>query len=73
MKALLAINQGGTIQTTFPIATTTPNAIGSVSIDNEKQFNGYKNSTTRLVFQSNDTSFSASDVEFYAVFQYEIN
>jgi len=67
------INQEGTIQTTFPIATTTPHAIGSVSIGVENQFNGYKNNTTRLVFQSADTSFSASDVEFYCVFQYEIN
>jgi hypothetical protein len=63
----------GTIFTTFPIATTTPNAIGSVSIYNEKQFNGYKNNNNRLVFLSGDTSFIAADVEFYAVFQYEIN
>jgi hypothetical protein len=62
----------GTISTTFPIASATPNAIGSVSIDNDKQFNGFKNSTTRLVFQSSDTSFVTADVEFYAVFQYEI-
>jgi len=63
----------GTITTTFPIATTTPHAIGSVSIGVGNQFNGYKNNTTRLVFQSLDTSFSAADVEFYCVFQYEIN
>jgi hypothetical protein len=62
----------GTIQTTFPIASATPNPIGSVSIANDKQFNGYKNSTTRLVFRSSDTSFVTADVEFYAVFQYEI-
>jgi hypothetical protein len=63
----------GTIQTTFPIATTTPHAIGSVSINAGNQFNGYKNNTSRLVFQSLDTSFSQSDVEFFCVFQYEIN
>lgn len=63
----------GTIQTTFPIASATPNPIGSVSIGIEKQFNGYKNNTTRLVFQSVDTSFINTDVEFFAVFQYEVN
>jgi hypothetical protein len=62
----------GTIQTTFPIASATPNAIGSVSVNNEKQFNGFKNSTTRLVFTSADTTFVTADVEFYSVFQYEI-
>jgi hypothetical protein len=67
------INQDGTIQTTFPIATTTPNAIGSVSINLTNQFNGYKNNTNRLVFLSGDTSFIDTGVEFYAVFQYEIN
>jgi hypothetical protein len=63
----------GTVTTSFPIATTTPNAIGSVSIGIEKQFNGYKNNTTRLVFQSADTTFVTADVPFFAVFQYEIN
>jgi len=62
----------GTIQTTFPIASATPNAIGSISVNNEKQFNGFKNSTTRLVFLSSDTTFVTADVEFYSVFQYEI-
>ena len=64
--------QDGTITTTFPIASGTPNAIGSISINNEKQFNGYKNNTNRLAFLSSDTSFVTADVEFYAVFQYEI-
>ena len=62
----------GTINTTFPIASATPNAIGSITINNDKQFNGFKNSTNRLVFLSSDTSFVTADVEFYAVFQYEI-
>jgi hypothetical protein len=62
----------GTITTTFPIASATPNAIGSISINNENQFNGFKNNTNRLVFSSSDTSFVTADVEFYAVFQYEI-
>jgi hypothetical protein len=62
----------GTIQTTFPIASATPNPIGSVSVNSSKQFNGFKNSTTRLVFISADTTFVTPDVEFYSVFQYEI-
>jgi hypothetical protein len=62
----------GTITTTFPIASATPNAIGSISVNNEKQFNGFKNTTNRLVFNSADTTFVTADVEFYSVFQYEI-
>ena len=62
----------GTITTTFPIASATPNAIGTISVNNEKQFNGFKNSTNRLVFLSSDTTFVTADVEFYSVFQYEI-
>ena len=65
-------NAEGTIQTTFPIASATPNPIGSVSVNSSKQFNGFKNSTTRLVFSSDDTTFVTADVEFYSVFQYEI-
>lgn len=68
-----SINAEGTIQTTFPIASATPAPIGSVSIFSDKQFNGFKNNTTRLVFSSSDTTFVATDVEFFSVFQYEIN
>ena len=63
----------GTVATSFPIATTTHNAIGSISVNYENQFNGYKNNTNRLVFQSADTTFVTAGVEFFAVFQYEIN
>jgi hypothetical protein len=63
----------GTIATTFPIATATANATGTISINSEKQFNGYKNNTNRLVFLSSDTTLVAADVEFYCVFQYEVN
>jgi hypothetical protein len=62
----------GTIVTTFPIASATPNGIGTISVYNEKQFNGYKNTNNRLVFLSADTTFVTADVEFYSVFQYEI-
>ena len=67
-----SINAEGTIQTTFPIASATPAPIGSVSINSAKQFNGFKNNTTRLVFQSSDTTFVTAGIEFYSVFQYEI-
>jgi hypothetical protein len=63
----------GNFETTFPISTTTPNAIGAVSIALDKQVNGFKNDNYIIQFGSNDPSFLASTVSFNSVFQYEIN
>jgi hypothetical protein len=63
----------GNFETTFPISTTTPNSIGTASINLDKQINGFKNDNYIILFGSNDSSFLAYTVYFNSVFQYEIN
>jgi hypothetical protein len=66
-----SIGIAGAFETTFPIATTTQNAIGTATLLNENQNNGVvRNKEIR--FTSSDNAFNTS-AEFYAVFQYTIN
>jgi hypothetical protein len=63
----------GSLETTFPISTTTPNAIGTVSISLDKNVNGFKNDNYIIQFASDDSTFLSSTIYFSIVFQYEIN
>ena len=61
----------GTVSFTLPIASTTSNAIGSVSYQGTKQINGYVRQTNIFEIGSEDTTLVESSI-LRAVFQYEI-
>lgn len=66
-----SIGIAGAFETTFPIATTIQNAIGTANFLNERQSNGVVRNK-EIKFTSSDNTFNGN-AEFYAVFQYTIN
>jgi hypothetical protein len=61
----------GSVSFTLPIASTTSNAIGSVSYQGTKQINGYVRQSNLFEIGSEDTTLVESSI-LRAVFQYEI-
>jgi hypothetical protein len=64
-------DDAGEFDFTFPIATTSDNANGVVSLVVSNQINGYVRNGS-IALTSSDTSLISSATQFFAIFQYEI-
>jgi hypothetical protein len=65
-------NTQGTIEFDFPFNQTTPNAIGTLSIDKAFLIQGYVYNNF-IAFSSNDISIVGQALQFTVTFQYKIN
>jgi hypothetical protein len=64
-------DNAGEFDFTFPIATTSDNANGVVSLSVSNQINGYVRNAS-IALTSSDTSLISSGTPFFAIFQYEV-
>ena len=64
-------DDAGEFDFTFPIATTSDNANGVVSLGVSNQINGYVRNAS-IALTSSDTSLISSGTPFFAIFQYEV-